>query len=114
MVRRNPLFSNTLSIEMFVRQDLCDQLLDAGLMGSGGQMPHQQCADALPLMLVYHGERDLRPSRLHDDVTRSTDNHWSAAFVQDGYERQVVDEVDVQEEGDFILGELRFGAKNRR
>jgi hypothetical protein len=64
-------------------------------------MVHEQCADALSLVAVYHSERDLCPPGLHDDVTRSTYNHGPATFVKDRYESQVVDKVDVQEEGDF-------------
>jgi hypothetical protein len=67
-------------------------------------MAHEQWADTLPLVPINHEERDFCSSRLHDDTSRSTGDHRSAAFVQDGYERQVGDEVDVQEEGNFLFG----------
>ena len=35
-----------------VCQYLCDQLFDAGLTGKHGQMVHEQCADALALVMI--------------------------------------------------------------
>ena len=94
-----------------VRQNLRDQLIDAGLTGNPSQMAHEQCADTLPLVPICHGERDLSSSRLQDDVTGSTDNHRSSGFGQFGYERQMVYEIDIQEEGNFLFGKASLWRK---
>jgi hypothetical protein len=58
-------------------------------------MMQEQSAETLPLIAVYNGEGDLCPSRLDYNATRSTHNHRPAVLIQDGYQRQMVDEIGV-------------------
>src|SRR6266511_2264994 len=74
-------------------------------------MTHECCAETLPLILVDHSESDLGPSRLHDDVTCAARDHGPAAFLHYCDQRDVVDEVDVQEKPDFRLGEVASYSK---
>ena len=64
-------------------------------------MPRQYLA----LVLVDHGESHLGLSRLHNDVTSASGDHEPGAFFHPCNQCHVVDEVGVQEERDFRLGE---------
>src|SRR5262249_40705121 len=94
-----------------IRQDLSDQFLEPGSPGNRGEMTHEGRAETLPLMLIDHRESDLGLSRLHDDVTGAARDHWPAVFVNDCDQRDVIDEVDVQEKLDFRLCEATFDGK---
>src|SRR5262245_60888482 len=74
-------------------------------------MMHEGCAETLPLILIDHGESDLRLSRLYDNVTSAARDHWRALFVDDCDQRDVIDEIDAQEIVDFRLCEATFDRK---
>src|SRR5690349_3849092 len=84
-----------------VRQNLGDQFSKSGAAGDGGEMAEQRRSDALPLVLVYNGERHLGRPRLDDDVTPTANDRRSLAFFHDRDQGDVIDEVDVQVGGDF-------------
>src|SRR5262245_33583836 len=94
-----------------IRQDLSDQFLEPGSPGNRGEMMHEGRAETLPLILIDHGESDLGPSRLYDNVTCATRNHAPTAFVHDRDQCNVIDEVDVQEKRDFRLPKVSFYRK---
>jgi hypothetical protein len=67
---------------------------------------HKRRADTLPLVFVDDGESHLRLSRLHDDVAGAAHDHRAGAFLHHRDQGDMVDEVDVQEERDFLLAEV--------
>src|SRR5262249_47211609 len=71
-------------------------------------MAHQDRADALPLILVKNGEGYLGLARRHDDVSRTAYDHRSASLIQYRNQGDMIDEVDVHKEGDFVFAELTF------
>src|SRR5262249_59177336 len=85
--------------------------LESSFPGHRGEMMHEGCAKALPLVLVDHSESQFRLSRLHDDVTCAARDHGPAAFVNDCDQCHVIDEVDVQEKLDFRLRKVSFYRK---
>ena len=68
-------------------------------------MTHKCRADTLPLVLVDHGESHLGLSRLGNDITSASGDHGPAVFFQHCNQCHAVDEVGVQKERDFRLGE---------
>src|SRR3954468_12631217 len=74
-------------------------------------MAHQCRADPFPLMLVDDGKSHLGCPRLSDNVTRASDDHGVAVRVHHGHQGDVVDEIDVHEECDFLLREAALGSK---
>src|SRR5215831_18010423 len=109
--KREPAVLEYFQHRHVIRQDLRDQFLEPGSPGNRGEMMHECCAEALPLVLVDHSESDLGLSRLHDDVTCAARDHGAAGFVNDSDQRHVVDEVDVQEKLDFRLRKVSFYRK---
>lgn len=83
-----------------------------GIAGKCGKMAHQRRANALPLIFVDHSERHLGCSRAHYDITSASDDCGSAPFSRNGDPRDVVGEIDVQEEVNFLL--RKNGALGRR
>src|SRR5271166_3386308 len=71
-------------------------------------MTHQRRADTLALVLVDHRESDLCFPGLLNDIASAADNHGPAAFVNHRHQGNVADKVNVQEERDFLLGEMTF------
>jgi hypothetical protein len=67
---------------------------------------HQRGSKASSLIFVDYGESDLGTSGLHNDAPRPTDNRGPDLVVHDRDESQMLDEVDVQEEGNLRLGKL--------
>jgi hypothetical protein len=74
-------------------------------------MAHERRADPLTLVLVNHSKSHLRCPRLSDNVTRTSDDHGVAVLVHHGHQGNVVDEIDVHEECDFLLREAALGSK---
>ena len=87
------------------RQDLGNQLLQPGLTGKRNQMAHQRRTDTLALILIDHAESDLGPPGRDDDVTPARNDRRSSFFFRHCDQGYVTDEIDVQEERDFRLGE---------
>ena len=50
-------------------------------------------------------------ARLRDDVARAADDRRPAVFIGDRYQRDVFDEVDVEEMVGLLLRELPLGGK---
>src|SRR5262245_54164333 len=92
-------------------KDFRNQLLDPGATGNGGQMMHECPAETLALILVDHGESHLRLPGLNDDVTCAAHDHGLAALVNDCNQRDVIDEIDMQEKLDFRLGKVALHRK---
>src|SRR6267154_6104489 len=89
-----------------LRQDLGDQFLESGLTSDGGKMPHQRGADSLSLVFVNQGESNLRSSRLNDNVAATANDVRCSAFFCDDDQGDMVDEVDVREELEFLFGKM--------
>src|SRR5262245_43215048 len=71
-------------------------------------MAQQRGADPLALVPIDDNEGHLGHFRLADDVASPPDNRWSATVFGLGHQRDMVDEVDLQEKSDFLLAELAF------
>ena len=69
---------------------------------------HQCCTDSLPLVPVDHGESHLRLSGLQDDVTSAADDRESAIFFHHCDQGDVIDEIHMQEELDFLVRKAAF------
>ena len=57
------------------------------------------------LVRIVHGECDLGPTRLQDDVACSADDRRSSIFLHQCHESDVIDEIHVHEEVDLLLRE---------
>ena len=74
--------------------------------GNLGELAHQCCTDSLPLVPVDHRESHLRLSGLQDDVTSAADDRGSATFFFHHCDQgDVIDEIRMQEELDFLVRE---------
>src|SRR4030095_8222452 len=60
----------------------------------------------LALVLVDHCESYLGFPGLQDDVATTADDHGAAVFFAHGDQGHVIDEVDLREERDFLLGKV--------
>jgi hypothetical protein len=74
-------------------------------------MMHECGTDTLSLVCVDYGESHFGLSRLYDDVTSAARDRGPTAFVQDCDQRDVIDEVDIQEKLDFRLRKVSFYGK---
>src|SRR3954468_17200928 len=92
-------------------QNLRDQLIELRPTSNRSKMAHQCRADPFPLMLVDDGKSHLGCPRLSDNVTRASDDHGVAVRVHHGHQGDVVEEIDVHEECDFLLREAALGSK---
>ena len=86
-------------------QDVGDQLPEPGAAGNPGEMAHQGRTDPLSLIRIDDGEGYLGLPGLQDDVTCTADDHRPAGLLHHGDEGHVIDEVDVEEVGRFLLRE---------
>ena len=91
-----------------VRQNLRNQLLEPGLSCKGNEMAHQESADASALIFIYNGECQLGRFGPNKDVTSAADDDWSAAFLRHCNQRDVLGEVDIQEERDLLFRKIPF------
>src|SRR5262245_4279174 len=100
-----PTFLKYLQHRDVVGQDLSDEFLEPIPTGNRGEMVlvHQRCTDTLPLVLVDHVEGHLSFLRVYNDVASAANYHGSAAFFHHCNQGHVVDEVNIQEECDFLL-----------
>src|SRR4051812_38268788 len=92
-------------------QNLRDQLIEPRPTGNRSKMAHQCRADPLSLVLVDDGKSHLGCPRLSDNVTRASDDQGLTVLFHYGHQGNVVDEVNVHEECDFLLREAALGSK---
>src|SRR5271166_4406909 len=85
--------------------------IDGSLAADGGEMAHQRGTDPLGLIVIDDAERRLGLARLHDDIARAADDHRPAVFIGDRHQRDVFDEVDVEEMVGLLLRKLPLGGK---
>src|SRR5262249_5650081 len=109
--KRQSAFLEHLQHGHVVRQDLSDQFLEPASPSNRGEVMHECSAETLLLVLVDDSESHFGLSRLHDDVAGAARDHGPAVFVHDRDQRDVIDEVGVQEKLDFRLCEATFDGK---
>jgi len=63
------------------------------------------------LILINYHKSDFGLSGSHDNVTSTACNHQFTAFFDHGNQRHVIDEVDIQKEGGFLIGKMPFHEK---
>src|SRR6476659_4049367 len=85
-------------------QDVGNDLSQPGLAADGNEVAHERLPDSLSLTLVRNEECRLSLPRLRYDIATSARDYSSAAFLY-GDERDVVDEIDVQEIVGLIFAE---------
>src|SRR6185437_12698765 len=103
-------FLKHLKHRLVVRQDFGGEFVQPSFASNRGEVAHQSRADAPPLILVDDGESHLRLAGLGDDITGATDDfRSSAALLENCDQGHVIDEVDVDEEGALLVGELPLG-----
>ena len=88
-----------------IGQDLRNQLFEPRVARNDGEMVQEFCANPLPLGLVNDNKSNFGLPRLHDDVAAAADDHRLPTFLHHGDQGHVADEVDVREEGEFLLRE---------
>src|SRR3954463_11751316 len=86
-------------------QNLRDQLIEPRPTGNRSKMAHQCPADPLPLVLVDDGKSHLGCPRLSDNITRASDYQGLTVLFHHGHQGNVVNEIDVHEECDFLFRE---------
>src|SRR6185437_11008854 len=72
-------------------------------------MPGQQRADALTLIAIDHDKGDLGFAGPGHDIARAADDCGPAVLVDDGDQRDMIDEIDVHEERLFLLRKSALG-----
>jgi len=69
---------------------------------------HQQCAEALSLIIVDHDKGDLGFSGFGDDVPSAADDDVTPVLPGKRDQGDVIGKVDIHEVGDFLLREAAF------
>lgn len=87
-------------------QDLRDQFVQAGPACQLSKMAHQDRSEPLSLVIVDHRKRDFGPAGLCHDVASAAYNRAPSVHFRDRDQRHVIDEVDVEEEIEFLLAEF--------
>ena len=77
-------------------------------------MPHQRPSDTLSLIFIDDGEGHLGLSGFHDDVTPTAGDHPFAVFPHHCDQGDVIDKINVDEEGISFSLNSRLTAKKRR
>ena len=89
-------------------------------------MPHQDRPDTLALIGIDHDESDLGLAWPHNDIASAAGDHRVSVFIDFRDERDMVVEIDIEEEGHLLLREallwheeaplkrLRAGPSDRR
>src|SRR5215471_19206907 len=90
-------------------KNLRAQFLQSRVAGDRKQVSHQHRSDSIALVGIDDNECQLSLTRLHDDVASACNDHTLAAFVDFPNECNVIDEIDVHEEGDLLFGEASLG-----
>src|SRR6266849_7409616 len=87
-------------------QNLCRQFLQPGIVCDLDEMTHQDRADAASLPGIDDDKRHLGPSRLEDNVPAAADDDLAAGFLCERDNRDMIFEIDVHEEGAFLVREV--------
>src|SRR3954451_14640200 len=97
---------------LVVRQDFRDQLPQPGFAANAHKMAHESAADSLPRLSADNDNRARAAAGLPQEIPAASHNRASAAFVNDGDERDLRDEVDIHEKKGFLSREKKgFGPK---
>ena len=83
----------------------------SGIARNRGEMTHQCCTDTLSLIPIDHGKSDLGLSTFDCNVASASDYRRLTAFVYHRHQGHMMDEVDVQEECDFLFGKVALYAE---
>src|SRR6185437_2539979 len=86
-----------------LREDIGSQSFQARGSCKIYEMPRQQCTNALPLIGIDYDEGDLGFAGLGHDVASAADDGERTALLDFRDERDMIDKVDVHEEGLFLL-----------
>src|SRR6516165_6271638 len=86
-----------------LRQHLSDELSQASRACQAQEMAQQRAGNSPTLDFIDDREGDLGCARPHDDVARARHDELTSGCVPDGNERNLIDEVDVDERGDFLV-----------
>ncbi len=77
-------------------------------------MPYQRGANPLALIFVDKPEGDLGLARFDDDIAAAADQGRAPVVVRDRDQRDMFDEVDVEEIVGLFPGNLPLTAKKRK
>ena len=92
-------------------QNLGDQAFEPAFARDQLKMPKQRRPNSLSLVFVDDRERDFGRAGFCDDITPGTDDGIFSVFVYRSHERDMRDEVDVDEEIDLSFTKAAFGTK---
>src|SRR5215469_4153086 len=92
-------------------QNLGDQPLEAALARDQHEMPKQRRANSLALIVVYNCKCDFGGAGFCNDITPGTDDGIFSVFVYRSHERDMLDEVDVDEEINLGFAEAALWTK---
>jgi hypothetical protein len=92
-----------------VRQDLGRQFLKSEVTGNRREMVHESFSDALSLVAVDNHESHLGLARFDEDVAAPTYDDAPTVLLKLGHQGHMVDEVNIHEVGDLVLGEIPLG-----
>src|SRR5712675_32422 len=87
-------------------QDFCRQFLQSGVACDLDEMTHQDRADAAALPCIDNDKCHLCLSRLVNNVPAAADDDLAAGFICNRYDRDLILEIDVKEEGNFFIREV--------
>src|ERR1700704_6050002 len=87
-------------------QDFCHQFLQSGVACDLDEMTHQDGADAAALPYIDDDKCHLGPPRLENNVPAAADDDLAAGFICKRDNRDMIFEVDVQEEGALLVREV--------
>ena len=98
---------------LVVRQDLGGEFAQPGFASNGGEVTHQCRADALPLILVDDSKSHFSLPRPGDDIAGATDDFRSPTTLLEHCDQgHIVDEIDDNEVGAFVFGEVPLCVAN--
>src|SRR5260370_31969265 len=89
-------------------QDFCRQFLPSGVAWDLDEMTHQDRADAAALPCIDDDKCNPGPLRLENNVPAAADDEVAAGFICKGDNRDMIFEIDVQEEGALRIREVAF------
>src|SRR5437879_3094689 len=87
-------------------QNLCRQLVQSGIARDLDEMTHQDRADATALPCIDDDKCHLGPPRLENNVPAAADDNLAAGLICKRDDRDMIFEIDVQEEGALLVREV--------